>query len=295
MSKKDRKISFNTLITEEYITHNFEPFTLIQDIIPFIKKLKKLDKQYDLKESKFCLLQSATQKAFSDGSTGFVGHFRSARHKFRPNLIDKETGLERVSPKKISEGDIEKTHFGIKIINNEVFLLLEVNGNGVSILQIVNYFNYFAKRYLNGLGQRRNFSVEYTKLGTNDFLKSIKKLKRVRVAEVYFDKSLMGNGCLNFSNRTSNLKRNIKLTATAEKAESIAETSIDLFNKLSSGKSGISKVRILGNDKNGTEVTLDTSFIEKVDSLSLDLNPITGEIITAEILTGIDGFMNALV
>lgn len=295
MSKKERKISFNTLLVKEYITHKREPFTLIQDVIAYIRKLKKLDKQYDLKESKFCLLQTTANKTFSDGSSGFTGHFRSARHKFRPNLIDKNTGEERASPKKISEGDVEKTHFGIKITAGEVFLLLEINGNGVSILQIVNYFNYFAKRYLNSIGQRRNFSVDYTKMGTDDFLKSLKSLKRAKVAEVYFDKSLMGNDCLNFSNRTSKLKREIKLTATAEKTESITETSIDVFNKLSSGKSGISKVRILGNDKNGTEVILDTSFIEKVDSLSVALNPITGEIITTEILTGIDGFMNKLI
>lgn len=202
------------MLVKEYITHKLDPFTLIQDVIPYIKKLKKLDKQYDLKESKFCLLQNATAKTFADGSVGFTGHFRSARHKFRPNLIDKDTGDERPSPKKISEGDVEKTHFGIKIANGEVFFLLEINGNGVSILQIVNYFNYFTKRYLNSIGQRRNFSVDFTKMGTDDFLKSLKNLKRAKVAEVYFDKSLMGNGCLDFSNRTSKLKRNIKLVAT---------------------------------------------------------------------------------
>lgn len=146
---KERKVTFNSLIERKWRTQHEMPFNQIEDTVNYVLKLKKIDRQYDMKDNKFCLLQHAKTELDKDGDTVITGYFKSARQAFRPNLIDRITGDERKSPKKLSEGDIEKTHFLIKVTDDEVFLILEINGNGVSISQITNYFNHFVKLYLN--------------------------------------------------------------------------------------------------------------------------------------------------
>ncbi|WP_428329520.1 hypothetical protein [Mucilaginibacter sp.] len=291
-TEKERKISFGTLISRAYKTHEETPFSLIVEVIKHNLKLKKLDRQFDLKDSKFCFIDNAAIETDDVGIKIISGYFKSARNDFRPNLIDKKTGEERKSPKKLSEGDIEKTHFVIKIGADEVFYALELNGNGLSINQIIGYFSNSLREYLISKQKKKNFSIIYTKLCKEDFLDTLKKLKRTKVAEVFMNKSLLGSAALNFSNRTISLKRDVIVTATAEPRESITETAIDFYNSFSNNaSSGISKVRIYGVDENNTNVMLDTAMIEKVDHLDISINPETGEIVTTEILSGLKGLL----
>ena len=182
-SVKERKISFHTLIKRTWKTHDEEAYVMILDVIKFVLKLKKLERHYELKDSKFCFLEHARIEKSSDDSIAISGFFKSARHKFRPNLVDKVTGDERKSPKRITEGDIEKTHFSIKICSEEVFLSLEVNGNGITINQLVNYFQSFSKLYSLEKKLKKGYSIIFTKVGRGDFLDAVKKMKRARIAE----------------------------------------------------------------------------------------------------------------
>jgi hypothetical protein len=293
-SEKERKIAFHTLYNKTWKTHVIFPCFIIGDVIMYILSFKKIHKKYDLKESKFCLLQDATFEE-SKEETIITGFFKSAIDSFRPNLIDRTNGDERKSPKKLTEGDIEKTHFSIKIGKEEVFLLLEVNGNGVSINQVVEYFGAFtASYYKKKLKKPKAFSIGQARIGRQDFLTSIRELKRSRIAEIHFDKSLLGSQALNFSNRTSSIKRDMTLTLTAEKNESITETAIDIFNKFSSNGDSISKIRIYGKDEDNNNVIIDTSFIEQVDFLNISLNIETGEIVTSQILSGLKRIIKQL-
>jgi hypothetical protein len=294
METKERKISFHTIIKRKWKTGEETPFNELPEVINYILKIKRLDRCYDLKDSKFCFLEFAKQEINSKGEIIISGFFKSARNKFRPNLIDRITGEERKSPKKLTEGDIEKTHFAVKLTKEETFLTLEINGHGVTINQIINYLSFYTKQYIATLKEKKGFSLIYTKIGRGDFLEAVKKMKRARVAEVYFDKSLLGSKCLDFSNRTTSLKRELVLTATAEKRDNIEETAIDFYNSFSSGKSSISKVRIYGRDENNTEVILDTSFVEKIDSLNLSINQETGELSTPELTRGLKTFLKDL-
>jgi hypothetical protein len=294
-NSKTRKISFNTLIKKIWRSGQEVPFFEISDTVKYVQTLSKRAKQFEMKENKFCLLQSAKIEKDDDGNTIISGLFKSARHTFRPNLLDRSTGDERPSPKKLSEGDVEKTHFVFKLTNDEVFLVVELNGNGVSIAQIIEYFNSFTKKYIHSKGERKGFTLKYLKIGRTDFLNEIKLMKRVKLAKVYFDKKLLGNSCLNFSNRTTNLQRELELTVKATKLENISETAIDFYNVFSSKDNvSISKVRIEGRDKNGTEVALDTSFMEKLDSIDVAVNPTTGEVETSEIITALKSFIKDL-
>jgi len=291
---KTRKISFNTVIKRQWNSGDESPFFGITDVVKYVLSLNKKGKQFEMKDDKFCLLQTAKIETASN-EVVISGIFKSARHTFRPNLIDRTTGDERASPKKLSEGDVEKTHFAFKLATNEVFLIVEINGNGVSTLQIVEYFNAFAKSYLISKSQRKNFTVKFFKIGREDFLTEIRSMKRIKQAKIYFDKKLLGSSCLAFSNRTTHLQRELELTVKANKLENISETAIDFYNSFTNNANkSVYKVRIEGSDKNGTDVALDTTFMEKLDNVDVAINQTTGEVESTEMLTALKAFVKDL-
>lgn len=297
MRMKNVKISFNTLVKFKYKVHTEESFDEILSVLKFISSIRnKKDRQMDLKESKFMRLESIKNE--SKDKNIVTGFFKSAKYTYRPNLLDKNTGEERPSPKKLSEGEAEKTHFAIKKTNDEVFLLLEINGNGVTINQVVEYLNQATKHYKKSINETKPFSLRYYKMGKDDFKEQIKKMNRVRVATIYYDKKLLGNDYLNFSNRTSSIQRDIEITIKAEKSMDIKEPLLDIANRFSSKENqqnrSISKVRIAGKDENGTPTIIDTSFIEKVDSANISLNPTTGQVETTEAYSNLLAFIRQL-
>ncbi|TYP91351.1 hypothetical protein BC792_12059 [Sphingobacterium allocomposti] len=297
MNAKNVKISFNTLIKRNYGTQIEEPYAEILTIIKYLSSIKsKKDRQMDLKENKFMRLERCQYDKTDKNIV--VGFFKSAKHTYRPNLLDRDSGEERRSPKRLSEGEAEKTHFAVKTTKDDVFLLLEVNGNGVTIGQVVEYFNRMARAYRKSIKQTKPFSLKYYKMGKDDFKDEITKMRRVRLATIYYDKKILGNDYLNFSQRTASIQRNIEITVKAEKSQDIREPLIDIANHFSSKanqtKRTMTKIRIEGKDENGTPTVIDTSFIEKVDSANLSVNPTTGQVETIEAYSNLIAFVKKL-
>ena len=124
-----------------------------------------------------------------DSSILITGLFKSAAYKYRPPYWDTETDEERESPKKQTEGEKEKTHFAIKITNDEVFLLVEVNGNGVSVNNIISYLNQFTREYLKKKKKTKNFTVEYKKIARDNFISELESLKLcgLSIGDIVYD------------------------------------------------------------------------------------------------------------
>jgi len=298
-SKKDCKVFFITLIETMWKNKQDDPridnpLYLIEDIIEYTMKLSKTKRFYDLKDGKFCFLESAEIVPTVNQPTLISGFFKSARNEFRPNLINKRTGVERKNPKEITEGDIEKTHFVIKIDREakEVYFFLEHNFHGVSEKNAVNYFSTFHSKYLTAKDLKKNSSIKHLIMVRNNFLTELENLERTRLAEIYFDKQLLGSKALNFSDRTISLKKELKLVASAETQESIKEIAIDFFNVFNAKDSLVSKVRIYGTDEDKNEIMLDTSFMSKVEFVPVDINQETGEVNTTQLLSGLKQIAN---
>lgn len=295
MATKDVKISFHTLIQHMWKQKQEDeekelPFFLIGDVLEYISSFKEKDKKkkfYDLRDNKFCFIDFVNKTELNDTDVAYTGVFKSARSDYRPNLINKRTGNERTNPKERSEGDIEKTHFLVKIskINNEVYLFLEKNFMGISSTVFVNYVTQFTSAYLNSIDQMRNFHILKTDIMMNNFLTEVERLTRTTLAEIYFDKQLLGSDALNFSNRTVSLRKDIMLTAKASPKESITEVGIDFWNKMQHKDSLISRVRVKGVDENNNSILLDTSLLCKQEFVSVDLDSETGEVNTTQLLS----------
>lgn len=192
---KERKIAFYTLVKDMWANNadgleGLIPFYEIKEVFNYIDGRKR--RSLKLKSNKACSLESFSMKQDSkDSSILITGLFKSAAYKYRPPYWDTETDEERESPKKQTEGEKEKTHFAIKITNDEVFLLVEVNGNGVSVNNIISYLNQFTREYLKKKKKTKNFTVEYTKIARDNFISELEKLKRATSIDVFFNKSLL--------------------------------------------------------------------------------------------------------
>lgn len=293
MKSKSVKILFNTVSKNQWsksahLAERLSPFYEITEILKFINKLSKKNRFRDLPEDKFCFLESISEKNIENKKVIF-GSFKSARNQFRPNLINKTTGFERTNPKLLTEGDIEKTHFAIVIdkIENEVFFLLEYNYHGLTMNNIVDYLKFFNGRYLKEKNLPKNYTLLYSTIAKEGFIESLKTIKTAKIAEVHFDKQLLGSDSLNFSNRLVSLKNDLKLIIKANTSESLKETAVDLYNVFKSGKGKISKIRITGTDQKDNDVLLDTSFMNKVEFLEIDRNSATGELNSTQIFSGL--------
>lgn len=288
MSSKEIKIQFYTLIKRNWKTSNekdteFEPFYMVTEVLGFISKLSKKKKFYELKNNKFCFVD-----AVELNGKYCSGYFKSARDQFRPNLLNKQTGAERKNPKEKSEGDIEKTHFVIKVDekNEEVYLFLEHNHTGISILNFINYLKEFSKRYAEKKEIDKRFSLTYQVIVRNNFLTELEKLERTKIAEIHVDKKILGNNFLKFSNRILPIQHDIMLQVKAEKKEDIKNFAIDVYNNFSKGKEdSISKIRIYGYDENGNKTFIDTDFMGQIDFIPVQLDSDTGEAQTKDLLT----------
>lgn len=295
MATKDVKITFHTLIQRMWKQKDDEenrerPFFMVGAVLDYIGNIKakdKMQKFYELRDKKFCFIDFVNKADINDKDVVYYGVFKSARSDFRPNLINKRTGNERKNPKEISEGDIEKTHFLVKLskTDNEVYLYMEKNFMGISSTVFVNYINQFTNMYLQHIEEKRYFSIQKTDIPMNNFLTEVERLSRTITAEVYFDKKLLGSEALNFSNRTISLKRDLILTARASTKESITEVGVDLWNKMQHKDTPISRVRIKGIDENDNAVLLDTSFFCRQEFITVDLNADTGEVNSTQLLS----------
>lgn len=296
MKTKDTKIQFYALIKRDWKSPNQEdivetPFYDVKNVLEYVSKMTKKKRFYDLKNDKFCFLDT-----FSIDKNFCSGFFKSARNEFRPNLINKTTGNERKNPKEKTEGDIEKTHFVIRIdqANNEVYLFLEHNHTGISVQNIINYLNKFGREFSSNNNVSSRFSIFYQMIARNNFLAELEKLERTKIAEIHVDKQILGNDFLNFSNRTVSIQQDVLLKVKAERSEDIKNFAVDIYNKFSGKKDeSISKIRIYGQDENGNETFIDTSFMGQVDFIPAKLDDDTGEAVTQDLLSGIRKIANS--
>ncbi len=289
MATKHRTINFYTLIKTEHDSKEESPAAYIRDVINYIQTLDNEQRCVDLTRQKFCYLHRITKT----GNDKHTLIFKSAKSEYRPPLMNRKT-VERENPKRMDEGDGEKTHLIIKYTKNDVFVVLEKNGNGVQINAIVKYLKRYTRAYLKAQKLKLTFSMDAYAMAKENFLVEVKKLKRVSIGEVYVEKSILGSDALNFSNRTQSIKHDIILKMSAERDNSILGPIEDMFNKMGSKGSRITKIRVTGKTKTGNEIVLDTKFIEKMEGVESELNALTGEVNTPVMLEALREIANPL-
>lgn len=274
------KILFNTLSKIEHSdADSSEPLSNINELLQFIYNKENVARRFKLSKNKFGWLEYLRIQNNIIG-----GYFSSGSSKKRLPLVDEDTLNERDNPKSLTEGEKEKTHFAIKVTQEDVYLIAQHNFQGFSVINMISYLKHFVKDYELSIDNHNNYSIIFSKIGSNNFLTELERLKRTALAEVTMDKRLLGSDALNFSNRTTNVQENIVLVAKASKSFSMPEFAIDLFNKMTRQESPISKIRIKGKDEEDNDILIDTDLICKIEFIEVDKDNITGELNSQQIL-----------
>ncbi len=287
------KILYKTLIKYEWskgdtIADRSNPFWEVLDVIKYIKPLSKKKKIRDLKGDKFCFLENfSITEVPNQNRVEIYGFFKSARNQFRPNIVNRRTGVERPNPKLLVEGDIEKTHFAIIIDKDldEVFFVHQYNFYGMTIKEVLAYFKFFAKAYATKKKLKKSFTLKHQVIPETGFIETLQSMNRVKVADVYIGKQLLGSDALNMSNRLVNVKNEMKLSIGSAPRESIKSTAVDIFNAFNSGDRSISKIRVEGKDSRDNDLIIDTSFMNKQEYITVDRNTDTGELVSTQVFT----------
>lgn len=279
MARKKRKVGFYyiTLASGE----TFELAEAFKRTLQLISQSDKVAKNRDISDSKFGFID--TIKTFKDSSYYHI-IFKSAVHSFRPPLIDSRTVEERESPKRLQEGELNKTHIIAKVVDGDIVMLLEKFLGSININQIVNYLNHFARTFDSEDRIRFHFDI----IPKDNFLEEVNSLSRVTCAEVYVDKQLIGSESLNYSDRINTVKHDIKIEINAKRNNSIMDAVRDIYAKLNGGEQSISKMRITGKNRDNNQVKIDTNFIEREEYVNPEMNSDTGEVISEEILRELD-------
>ncbi|MBI1931267.1 MAG: hypothetical protein HYS24_01870 [Ignavibacteriales bacterium] len=278
MSTVKRKIGFysleikNKLNIDEKIDNK-----LLKNCIHQILTIKKIERIFDIRQSnKFHLLATENFKNNCHNIT-----FNSAKHHHRPPLINRDTADLRENPKELIEGELETTHISLKYNKDEIVVLLEERTVGISIGKLVAYFNKYLNKFYNN--DKNSYFISYTVIPKKNFIAELEKLRRVRFAEVYVDKRILGSEYLNFAKRIETVQENIVIEIKAKKTLSIKETVKMIARKFYADNQQIEKIRIYGNSNEGNNVLLDTEIIKTIEYIEAEIDNNTG-IVNSEVI-----------
>lgn len=285
MATKQRFVSFYSLVKSYLDEREDVPASDLGDLFTGILTLDIETKIEDIKDDKFMYLESASKQ-----KGGYiVGYFVSAKTKYRADLVDRKTGKKRRNPKTMTEGEQVKTHFAIHIEEKSVKLVIERNFYGIS----AEYFVWYLNKLNKFINPELDYRIYKTDVPEQNFLKELKRLKSIQVAEIYVDKEILGAGGVDFSDRIASIRHQVLMTVKSDAGESIKNFAIDAFNKVNAGPANkrIERLRLYGKDDEQNDARLDSLNLVKKDSAPFDVNAI-GEVETPRALTILKGFLN---
>ncbi|MDY0133310.1 MAG: hypothetical protein RBR53_11675 [Desulforegulaceae bacterium] len=278
MSISTRKIIHYSIKIENNKTGNVVDAVKLQECFRAIMKLKNQKRVYDNPSlNRFHLLFS-----YTENNEFAWGYFKSAKYNHRPDLIDKENLSERSNPKRMTEGEGEKTHFAMGVKNNEILLLLEVKRDGVQI----NTFQTYLEPYLKKINQNYIFNIGLSITG--DFNEKLKELERVSSVEIYTPYIQVSDS---FGSKIpidqGDIQEDAIVTFKAQRAKSLKKTAKAVYNIFSNTKKDeVSRVRVYGKTYSQSTILIDTNRLKDHDTIKVELDD-NGQVMTQTILPAI--------
>lgn len=93
------------------------------------------------------------------------------------------------------------------------------------------YLFYFQRKKNLEDKVKNNYSISEEIVKNNNFLTELENLNRTTLATLFLNKRVLGSNSLDFSQRTSSIQEDLKLTLSSKTKESITIPIIDIFNK----------------------------------------------------------------
>ncbi len=230
-----------------------QPFTYTYQLFNEIKNNKTAIEYNNTTENRWYSVESVTE------NTPYLDCvFICCKYNYMPNLIDVGNRIERLSPKKSSEGDKEKTHITLK--GNVI--AYEQRRNGTSAAVLSRLLNIAWKNIKNFTDPSIN-KIILRQVIENDFLETIKKANKIKNAKFFVNSTLIGSDFFNFGN-DSGVDDLYTLEIKALRKKSIDKTSfIDKIERFFADKEDIEKVTVNIIDEDDNPRVINTEEFSK--------------------------------
>jgi hypothetical protein len=270
MSNRKRKIGFyhiDILDTEKDVLEDYaELYELAVQIIGLGDRTKRTVSLTE--QNKFYLLEEMRK----DGGD-LLAVFISAKYNHCPPLIDRDTGIDRKSPKNRTEGEEELTHVYFHPSENGLMMLLEERQVGITAGRIATYFNDYAFRFhKDGISLSRVLKIDLAVIVLESFLKELEKTKYISVADFYVKKKLLGSEFKNLFPDTKTIHDTIVMTVKSNRGGTLQSVVRRAYEYLCKHEEKLLKIRAYGSTEEKSKLILDTDFMKRFEYIKVELD-----------------------
>ena len=271
MSTQKRKLSYFGIDFLSGENHRFDP-ALFCDFLAYLDALSTQDKLFNDEKTKKAVAVDQMLNETKSGLHLYKIVFKSCKYKHSPDYMSSRDGSERISDKRLDEGDKELTHMCMRIDGHEAYTIFEERRNGVTIGGVISYFNRHLKDFLHARGITDDFYLWAGVVPPDDFITALSNATRISAADIYVDKAVLGSGYLNLMELDASSQNDLVMTLKTVPRQSLPKRAMQgLFRRISTEGTVVNRIRLYGKDINGMNTMIDSLHQKKVDEVSVNL------------------------
>lgn len=271
MSTQKRKLSYFGIDFLSGENHRFDP-ALFCDFLAYLDALSTQDKLFNDEKTKKAVAVDQMLNETKSGLHLYKIVFNSCKYNHSPDYMSSRDGSERISDKRLDEGDKELTHMCMRIDGHEAYTIFEERRNGVTIGGVISYFNRHLKDFLHARGITDDFYLWAGVVPPDDFITALSNATRISAADIYVDKAVLGSGYLNLMELDASSQNDLVMTLKTVPRQSLPKRAMQgLFRRISTEGTVVNRIRLYGKDINGMNTMIDSLHQKKVDEVSVNL------------------------
>ena len=271
MSTQKRKLSYFGIDFLSGENHRFDP-ALFCDFLAYLDALSTQDKLFNDEKARKAVAVDQMLNETKSGLHLYKIVFKSCKYNHSPDYMSSRDGSERISDKRLDEGDKELTHMCMRIDGHEAYTIFEERRNGVTIGGVISYFNRHLKDFLHARGITDDFYLWAGVVPPDDFITALSNATRISAADIYVDKAVLGSGYLNLMELDASSQNDLVMTLKTVPRQSLPKRAMQgLFRRISTEGTVVNRIRLYGKDINGMNTMIDSLHQKKVDEVSVNL------------------------
>ena len=274
MSIQKRKIAYHLITFMDGDSPCFDN-ELFFRVIDFLSGLSEPDKIFrDTKNNK-AVSVSSIERIDKEGMNFVKIVFKSCKYNHNPDYMSSVDGTERPTSKQSYEGDKELTHMMMRVDGNNAFTVFEERRSGVTIGGVIKYLNQILYEFYRINLISSNWMLWSGNVPSDDFLTALDKSRRIKAANLYYSKSILGENGLNLlSDRDFACREEVVISLKAEPRDTLPTRFFrDLYTAIAASKTNIERIVLYGKNIDNMDVTLDSLEKKKVSEIIVELLP----------------------
>lgn len=272
MSIQERKLAFYFLdLKTKQAGEDINCFSIesLKKFCEFANSVPVPQKMIDITQANKVVELRTIEIYQKEGMDFLKGLILSGKYNHSPDYLSKENGQIRETDKQMDEAYAEKTHFLGRIHTTGVELLFESRQAGASVGMVVKCLNKIYHSM-----QKNEGYFYYNPIAVNDLNEAIKELTRIKIGNVFYDKSYFTQDgqVLNNAEGMASIQDDIILTMKAIPRQTMhKKVFLDFIRKMGAEDSKINRVRIEGTNEKGNTI-IDTLLTKKVNNVNVMLD-----------------------